>query len=51
MNIAEMVTNRNTSFLERSGEKALSLVEVSSPQSTVAVYTEFCRFEDCVFRG
>lgn len=47
-----MVTNLSELLLlGGKGVKALSLVEVSSPHSIVAVYTEFCWFEDCVFRG
>ena len=48
-----MVTTLSKLLLlgEKGGEKAVSLVEVSSPQSTVAVNTEFRWSEDRVFRG
>lgn len=51
MNLAEVITDRPKLLPGEKRGKALSLVEVSSPQPTVAVCTEFCWFEDCVCGG
>lgn len=51
VNPAKVVTNVSKLHPGKKEGKAVSLVEVSSPQSTVAVRTEFCWFEDCVCRG
>lgn len=51
VNPAKVVTNVSKLCPGKREGKAISLVEVSSPQSTVAVRTEFCWFEDCVCRG
>lgn len=51
MNTAEVITDVSKLLPGQKRGKAFSLVEVSSPQSIVAVYSAFCWFEDCLCGG